>query len=191
MVPSSDGSEAIDGWNAHARGGVGIGRATGPDIGGRKSDPTGQGLHVVSEPTRALELLHRLPARHLRDFNGDIGHPGLGCNGMNGRDGLLELGTRDAAHIDLEVRQIGHDVRPGPGLKDPDIRGDAGPSTVQRLDALDHPRPGMNRVPTLLRLHPGMGGSAANRETKVRDALPGRHEIAICPGALKDEAQIG
>ena len=50
---------------------------------------------------------------------------------------------------------------------------------------------GEDRVAALLGLDAGVGGPAVDRDLRVEDALPRRDDVAVRPGALEDEADVG
>ena len=97
----------------------------------------------------------------------------------------------DRPDVDLQLAPLGDDVRPRPARDHADVDRDAVPSAVQRVESLDEVGGGEDRVPALLGLDAGVGGPAVDRDPGVDDALARRHDVAVRPGGLEDEARVG
>ncbi len=95
------------------------------------------------------------------------------------------------ADVDLQVAALRDDVRPRAAGDDADVDRHARPAAVEGVQLADDPGRLEDRAAALLRLDAGVGGPAVDRDPGVEDPLARRHDVAVRPGALEDEARVG
>ena len=113
------------------------------------------------------------------------------------RHDLLERGPRRVEgrgvrrpQVDLVAARRGDHVGARSTGDDTDVDGDAGPATVQRLEAFHLPCGGEDRVAALLGLDAGMCSAACEHDLRVGDPLACRHDVAVRPRTLQDECHV-
>ena len=92
--------------------------------------------------------------------------------------------------VHLEVAALGDDVRADAARDDADVERHAGPAAVQGVEVAHDAARLEDRAAALLGLDAGMGSPAVDRDPGVDDPLAGRHDVAVGPGALEDEARV-
>ena len=90
----------------------------------------------VDEPPRPLELLHRPPRRHRLDVHRHVRHRGRRRSSRTAATAASRSSPgRRAGRPPGGL--LGHDVRPGAAVDDPDVAGHARPAAVERVEGRD------------------------------------------------------
>jgi hypothetical protein len=191
VIHPADRTQAIERGNAHAGRRVRIGGPAGRGITNLETEPSRERPGMVDKVLGARQLLHRPPAGHDHEFGAGIrdnerpehrSDLGLDC---------LEVGPPDGPDIELKCAPIRHNVGARPAADHPDADRDALAPSVELVEPDHEVCRGQDRASPFLRLDPRVSGAPPNDDAGIENPLARRHDVAVGPGTLEDEARIG
>ena len=170
---------------------VGVRRAAGRRVGDLEAERARHGLGVLDEPAAPVELLHRPPARHLGSSSTVVSGTSVASAIRRISASAVSSASRSVARTSTSSEQRSATTlgRVPPAIT-PTLTVTPGQRPLSACRSSTIRRRLEDRAAALLGLDAGVGGPAVDGHPQVDDALAGRHDVAVRPGALEHERDV-